>query len=395
MLKASNMVFMGLIPLIDRVVEYFYQTLLVLSLSAKLSEYKNFSKFILKEEHLRHIEKSICHTLYHLSLHIGVTAACMSLVAIALSSRMRSFVLRCISSSLYLFPKFLNVTSFEIFLLEIQCICVRTIESKWIWNLFVNESSILDYVWPIFVLLIWAPLEVRFKIFLEERFHQLAPVVLGIMHGMSCIALPIAYFLGMKLACHCEKSEFNSLSTLKKLSLYHFETASKHMKILPISMLSHQFFLVQGHISSHSKGIYEFLQFEAFRFDGYASTYYLLQQFAKNLIFACLVIYFDRRFLKIFCNNDIHHICAHLLTEEFLNVGFSRYLFSPFIFIENYFISQHDMKIKENLGKEVPLLSNYFSFQLHNHKNIHPSYFYSLFNDETNIIERIDDILRK
>ncbi|ELA42286.1 uncharacterized protein VICG_00686 [Vittaforma corneae ATCC 50505] len=395
MLKASNMVFMGLIPLIDLLVECFYQILLVLSLNTKLSQYKNFSKLILKEKHLHHIEESIYHTLCHLSLHMGMAIVCVWLIAIALSSRLRSFVLCHISSILYLFPKFLNVTSFEIFLLEIQCVCVRCIESKWIWNLFVNESSILDYIWPVFVLLIWAPFEVRFKIFLEERFHHLAPIVLGITHGMACTTFPIAYFLAMKLVYHSVKSEINSSLILKKLGFYHFETASKHVKVLPISMPSDQFFLVQGHISDHSKGIYEFLQFEAFKFDGYASMYYLLQQFAKNLIFACLVIYFDKRFLKVFCSNDIHHICAHLLTEEYLNVGFSRYLFSPFTFVENYFINQHDMKIKENVGRDVSSLSNYFSFQLHNHKNIHPSLFYRLFNNETDTIERIDNILRK
>lgn len=392
MLKPKNIILLGLVPLTDLIVESFCQLSLFFAITATFKQYNKFTSFFLentKQNFLKKFEESILNTIIHLSYHVLLIVSCFLLVLVTLNQKLRSLIIRISTPFLYFFPKFLNVSSFELFLLEIQCVCVRLVESKPIWNLFVNEASILDYTWPFFVFFICAPIEVRIKIYLEEKFKQYTPIVIGVLHAFSSFVFPIVYFLSVKLFY---KLEYINIDTFHSISFYHFDTNSSHLKTLPINTLFGSFFLVQGHFSHHSKGLSEFLQFEAYKFANFSPFYFALAPFFKNLIFAMLVIYFDKNYIKIFCNNDIHHVCAHLLTEEFLNVGFSKFLFSPFYFIENRLIESHDQKIRNNLTNKN--LSNYLSYQLHNHVNIHPSLFFMMFNNETNIIKRIDNLIK-
>lgn len=395
MFKKINIILMSAIPFIDIFIEYIYQTGLYFSIVSRLEQYPNFSKNVLGHHTLKYIKESIHHTLIHISTNVLLTGMCVFLVSLTINHKIRTSLFNFLFPIFYLFPSFSGVSSFEIFLLEVQCAIIRIFESKWICSLFFEDNILLNISWPLFVFFILVPLEIRFKIYIEKRLHYKAPIFIGILHAISSILLPIVYLLVSRSIFKCSLIESISFpGDLKKISVYHLKSNSHHLEIIPISYYNS--IIIKGNISHHKEDILSSLIFESSKFDIAGIVSSLLMPFIKNLIFAFFVVYFDKKYLKMFCSNDIHHICAHLIVEEFLNIGFFKYLLSPLIILENLLVYSHDDKIRNFLlqnTEKSKIATEYFNLKLHSHKSIHPSFFYCMFNNETNTISRLNEIL--
>lgn len=384
---------MGLAPFVDILFECSHQLRLLICPTTALVSCANFC--IVCKNLMHELPKSIYRTLIHLSLHAWLCILTFTLILVAISPRLRASIIQWSFITPKVFPKFMSVSTFEIFLIEVLSASCRIIESKWIWNLFVKESSLFDYFWFPLCAIFIAPFEIRFKIYLEEKFRTLAPVVIGILHALATSIMPILYFVGSQCFVGCKLKSIDLTNFgLGIVNYYHLQTSSTHLKIIPVNMIFRNCFLVQGD-ARHTKGMSVHLVFEAYKFYNLSAFFYLILPLLENMIFAALVIYLDRKLVKTMCSNDIHHICAHLILEEYLCVGLSRYIYSPFTWIDKYLISQHDKKIKDLGYMNTDMLRNYFHFQLHGHANVHPSMIYQFFNGETDIIGRIDTLLSK
>lgn len=395
MFKKQSLILIGITAFADLIFEYFYLISLKFSLESKLEQYKYFSEYVFKHHHLDHIKKNIHHAIKHLSSHFVMIAVCVLLISVCLNENLRSRIIEKSHSLMYLFPEFLGVTRFEIFLLEIECGLIRMLESKWLWNLFIDESSVLDKLWPGVVFLALTPLEIRFKIYLEKKYHYKASIIMGLIHATAGILFPIFYFAFVSSFYQCNKISSEILSEIgldKNISLYYSKTPAKHSVIMPITYLYRHILLFCGHSTTPETNPQ--ILFDSYKFSGFNLMFHILSPFIKNLIFAFFIIYFDKKYLKSFCNNDIHHICAHLLLEEFLDVGFAKFFYSPINLIESMLIKMHDNVIKRKCATPE-LLTKYFESQLHSHNCIHPSLLYSALYNQTNIISRIDSILEK
>lgn len=396
MFKKLNMILITVIPFIDILIECIYQWRLYLSIDSRLKQYHSFSQKVLGHQTIFHIRESIIHTLAHISTNAILIGMCVLLVSLTLNYKIRTSLLNFLFPVLYLFPSFSGVSSFEIFLLEVQCGIIRVFESKWIWALFFKENTYTNALWVLFVFLVAVPMEIRLKIYIEKKLHYKAPIFIGTMHAASKLLFPIAYLLVSKrLAFKCSLIDTISFfGNSRKISVYHQKSNSHHLEIIPISYYNS--IMIKGDLSHYKGDILSTLVFESFRFNLVGTLTSILIPFVKNLIFAFFVIGFDKRYLKMFCSNDIHHICAHLITEEFLNVGFFKYLLSPLTILENLLVYSHDETVRKALSKDPrknSIVAEYFDLQLNSHKNIHPSFFYSMFNNETNVISRLDTIL--
>ncbi|KAM0680754.1 hypothetical protein GINT2_001027 [Glugoides intestinalis] len=392
MLKEKKLFFMCLIPFSDILFEYTYQIFLLFSLRRNLTRYPKFLKRILNDHMLKHIKESIMHNIHHLSIHAFLILTSLVLVSITLNQKIRSRMFTLFSPIIYFFPKFLGVSEFEILLLELQYGIARCLESKFIWDLFVDETPFFNLLWPVFVFLILIPLEIRFKIFLEHKFHHMAGIIVSLLHATATVLFPIIYFAFVCMFYDCRKLGIpvsSYLAGTTNTSLYYLNTHSTHVKIMPIPGIRHNCFLVIGNFSHH---VNSSLLFESCNFDGYNLILYIINLFIRNLLFAGIMILFDKKYLKMFCNNEVHHISAHLLTEELFDVGFSRYFLVLNTLFENMISYQYDEKLR-SMKLSDKVLSDYFESQLHNHKNILPSKLRSLFNPERNFLERIERLL--
>lgn len=383
------------IPFADLLSESVYQSGLFISTPSKMEEYPKLRSIFHGEETVSHIRSSIVHTIEHLAVHQIIVLVCLLCMAITINSRARLACMALLEKTSPYFPPFMGVSSSEIVLLQLQCSLIRVLESKWVWNDFVSGGSLLDKMWAPFVFAILAPVEIRFKIYLERKLHHLAPMALGVLHAASTVIFPIVYFGYLKYFSELRSfdptdSSTDSLSILSSIQFFNVPGQSSHISITPISMFSHHYLILNGDISRHYTEVCSQLLFESYIFNN--SLYNSLAPFAKNSIFACFVILLDRKFLKSICSREIHHICAHLIFEEFLNVGFCRYLLTPFNNFEKGLAIDHDLKIA-SLPNKVKIVHDALKWQLHEHKNIHPSPFFQLFNSDSNLLERFGNIL--
>lgn len=383
------------IPFADLLSESIYQSGLLLSIPSKINQYPKMRLVIHGEEDISHIRSSIAHTIEHLAIHQIIVLTCILCMVIAVNPRVRSSCMALLGKTSSYFPSFMGVSSSEIVLLQLQCSLVRTLESKWIWNDFVSDGTLLDRMWAPFVFAILAPAEVRFKIYMERKLHHFTPIALGVLHAVSTVLFPMVYFEYLKYFTDLRPfepidSSLDSLDILSSIRFFNIPSKSSHVVITPISMLNQHYLILNGDISHHHAEVCSQLIFESYRFSN--DTYNMLAPFAKNLIFACFVMLSDKKFLKSICSQEIHHICAHLILEEFLNVGFCRYLLTPFNSFERQLAIGHDLKIA-SLPNKVDIVHNALNWQLHEHQNIHPSPFFQLFNSDTNWLERLGNIL--
>lgn len=382
-----------IIPFADLVAESVYQSELFVSIPSKIKQYPELRPVFHGEETISHIKSSIIHTIEHLAIHQIVVFVCFLYMIIAIDSGARSIFMTLLEKTFPYFPSFMGVSSPEIVLMQLQCSIIRILESKWVWNDFVACGTVLDRMWIPFVLIVLAPVEIRFKIYLERKLHHLAPIVLAVLHASSATLFPIFYFF--YLQCFSGMRPLNTVDSsldgiFSLAQFFHVPSKSSHVTVTPVNMLGHHYFVLNGDISHHYAEVCSQLLFESYQSSN--SLYSTLAPFAKNMAFACFVIFSDKKFLKSICSREIHHICAHLILEEFLNVGFCRYLLVPFNSFERGLVADHDRKIAR-LSNKTQIVRNAFNWQLHEHKNIHPSPFFEFLHSDTNMLERFEKIL--
>lgn len=404
-MKSSLQIYiLYLFSILDLCWEYGYQLVYYFNIDRVFSRYSTLSKAIIPEHVLHDVEHSIIHNIIHLSIHLLLVISCIFFFSLLISQRLRQVVFDWTSYVLGAFPAFKSVSNFEICLLTSLCSIIRYFENKWVWDMFVPKESKLTYLWPFFVVCLWAPIEIRFKIYLEKTIHYKAPYVLGLMHAVATVVFPLFYFTYSKIFFKVTPFELNVVPDfldMKNIQGFHKHSSADHLNIMSFSFFNKGFFLVEGKetdLHHHLSDISLSFLLESYKFMTSSRIYFLLYPFITNLIFAYAVVKVDKMYLKQLTSPEIHHICAHLILEEFLNIGFNKFFSAVFSVFAVILTTSRDTQIQEILNSDTKMknsLIKFISFLVHSHRNICPSSFYSFFHNETNTLDRIDFLLNK
>jgi len=400
------------VPLVDIVWELLYQLGLGFRLDSLIKDYKNLIPLI-SSEIILNIKHEVSHGLNHLITEQILYAVCLLFLLLTLNVKIRSNLFNLLKHFQKFTPSFMGVSQPEMFLLQLQCIFLRSLESKWLYDSFIRPGTVLNRLWIPIVIILVSPIEVRFKIYMEKRFHSLSTVLVGVMHAAATVLFPICYLYYLSVFYKLEplNTNFDSLntqlfSTTARFNgngfLQYSDFVSNYIVFDSSAMNAgghgEHASLISGHQHSsmpldilHEHAIEYVLCFNLHKSANH--RYYLVAPFVKNLIFAGYVFFADKLLLKSLCSTEINHVCAHLIMEEFLSTILFRYLLSPFNIYEKAQVYKYDSVIAELPNKKAVIkagLGNSLGF----HGILHPSICFQIFNNQTNLFSRLDNILR-
>lgn len=401
------------IPLVDILWEIFYQLGVGFRLDNLIKDYKNLIPLI-SPEIILNIKHEISHGLNHLVTEQILYTVCLFFLLLTLNVKMRSSLFNLLKHFQMLTPSFMGVSKPEMFLLQLQCILLRSIESKWLYDSFIKPGTILNRLWIPIVILLVSPIEVRFKIYMEKRFHSLSTVYAGLMYAVATVFFPICYLCYLLVFYELEPLNTNSESLntnfffttarFNENGFFQFSNFVSSCIVFDSSEMNagghgEHNSLVSGH--QHSSTPSMALHRDASDYVIYFNLhkianrryYYFVAPFVKNLIFSGYVFLADKLLLKSLCSTEINHICAHLIMEEFLSTVLFRYLLSPFNIYEKAQVYKYDSVIAKLPSKKAIIqagLRNNIGF----HGLLHPSICFQIFNNQTNLFSRLDNILK-
>lgn len=399
--SAKYLILVG-IAMLDILLESFYQLFALFRFDSFISSFPEFVKLILNDHLKTEIFSSIKHTIVHLSVHSLLICTCVALLIILFTPKAKTGIFKVVKHVSGAFPAFYGITSFEILILQTQCFVVRYLESRWVWNIFVSEHSMFNLLWPIFVFSIVAPLEMRFKIFLEKKFHYKAVVAIGLLHALSSLIFPyIQLFLSMKVfkstIVKINDEIAPVISHFKNTTIVFLQSKSHHLNITAASFFNRNYFLIEGHHGTDLNDISASLLFESYKFRTFYKIISAISPFVLNMMFAGIVIFLNKRYLKHLHSADINHITIYLVIEEFLNLGFFKFISAPYRVIEKLLISRNDATIKTRLDLSISnsIILKFIEQAIHSHKRICSSPLSILFSCESNTLRRVENVLKK
>ncbi|KAI5149973.1 hypothetical protein ENBRE01_1223 [Enteropsectra breve] len=236
-----------------------------------------------------------------------------------------------------IFPSYRGIGSHEILLLHLQQYMIIKAEYKHIYDKlydliieknvgFMKNEIIKHIVWNLLILVIIAPLVVRFKILIEKKFHAKAPLVFAALSTIISLASPLALFYINLLRAITKQAHEQAHGEVKPFKLYiinSLASAQSFYNIIktpfdPLLILSKQLFMN----NKEFKSIYELALIEC------NNSHYALNALmvlGNNFIFAILFMIFDKYCVKSFCSKHIQHTTAHLVLEEFAHIGLFKY----------------------------------------------------------------------
>lgn len=266
-------------------------------------------------------------------------------------------------------------------------------------------------LWFPFVIIVVAPIEIRIKVFLEKKLHTFFTITLGMIHAVSVFLLPFAYIWFLSFYYDCKSLEIGP--EYKNLNAYYMNGKVSNNGFILYSTPMSNYIVFDSSFSGdsaklhHSSGLkdthkYAFdipdkntvdyvLNFNLHRIDNF--RYHLIAPFLKNAMLAVYVYIADRLFLKTFCSTYINHICDYLILEEFVSTILFKYLVSFFNIYEKLAISNSDSLIGQLKNKEE-IISSGLSQNINFHGLLHPSLPFQIFNNQTNLFSRLENILK-
>lgn len=396
----SHFLFFVAISLLDIVIESFYQLFILYF----------FNQFILlfpKTEGLlnKELTENIIHTargsLIHIFIGLTLISTVVGLFILILTPTFRKTVFGLVRPILDIFPAFYSISSFEMLILQIQCLVIRYFESRWIWNLFISENSPFNRLWIVFVFSILAPLEMRFKIFMEEKFHSNSVIIIGFVHALSCAVYPYFQLLCILNFSHPKIDSINfdlpkDLNFFKNVSLVSIHPHSHHLKITPIGFFNRNYFIVEGAHNLKIEDLSATMLYDSYKFNTFHIILSFIIPFIVNMLFAFLAIQISKRYLKHLHIEDIHHITTYLILEEFLNLGFYKYLYAPYRGLEKLFIIRHDLDVNKylnSLDNKENHLRLFIEQEIKGHRNVCSSPMSIFFSSYMTTLDRVEKVL--
>lgn len=398
------LVFM-IIPYIDIIVELINQAFWAFILP-KSFENMSLSDFglgsLASAINLHDFQHAIKHShlasTIHLLKSLAIVSALTLFLIVTLNKSLRSPLIKLVSILRLGFHSEKVISRFEISILYLMTFIIRALESKWLFNLFVKEDSLMDYMW-ILVLLLVVVVEVRFKVYLEKIFHSASTTIICAFHLLGTLILPfvIYYFHTYMNGSELEFVDNISNGLVEDDPLQLINPSCHHgLKIHYLQFFRSGMFLVEGK-KDHFKDLEKIMFLIAM--DSYKSNVfweYFLKLIIKNIVYIVTIYFADKYFLNSLCSDDIHHICAHLIMEEYINSGFIKIFNIPFSYFEQQTrIAECDTAIYEYL-KDFPnsVKSLIFAFQnkMNNHEMFDNTFIYNLWNNSSSLSKRAERI---
>lgn len=399
-MKISYLLIFIFFPFFDLFWELIFQYRSLADLKFILEKSKDlFSK------DMHHIlEHNIGASVKHLLIGIFLTSFASFILFITVNLNLRSMLLRYSKTLVSYYKPFMGVSSFEMFILQLQCSILRYFESRWIYDIFIT-NNFLRWFWLPTVVGIIAPVEIRFKVYMEKTFHNKSNLINNILHATMATSFPIILFYYYSLFGNLSKIDVSSdLPNFKNCNFYYNNVSDSTCNVFLATSFFNNNFIIQKPENSHE--ILEVFLNIAF-LDFYKIKHksgLFLHPFTKNLIFLFFFTIANKHFLKSLCSNDIGHVCASLILEEYINVGWFKFMTLLFNLSESKMIYNNDINISnyiknisnfENRQKFITLLSEAFILKMENHEPCCSSNLYQLTNNTTGLIERLKNIINR
>ena len=361
--------------------------------------FPNFKTQILDKALEKNLLASVRGSIIHLLINFTLIATVILFMNLMFNSNFKKSTYNIVKRLLGLFPAFHQITSFEMLILQTQCLIIRYFESRWIWNLFISEDSPFNRLWIVVVFSIWAPLEMRFKIFMEEKFHSNSVIIVGLVHALASSLYPyFSLFWILNFSNSKILEQIIRLNNVKNVSILWIISDSHHLKITPASFLSKNYFIVEGGHGLYDSNLTAMMLFDSYNFNPFYKLISFIMPFVVNMMFACLAIHVNKKYLKHLHFEDIHHITSYLVIEEFLNLGFYKYLWALYRGIEKLFILKNDIAVNKylnSLDNKNELLYDFVKQEIECHRNVCLSPISIFFSKHVNTLNRIEAVFQK
>lgn len=395
----SNFIILSTISLLDILIESFYQLFVLYFFDHFVMVFPNFKTQILDKALEKNLLASVRGSIIHLLINFTLIATVILFMNLMFNSNFKKSTYNIVKRLLGLFPAFHQITSFEMLILQTQCLIIRYFESRWIWNLFISEDSPFNRLWIVVVFSIWAPLEMRFKIFMEEKFHSNSVIIVGLVHALASSLYPyFSLFWILNFSNSKILEQIIRLNNVKNVSILWIISDSHHLKITPASFLSKNYFIVEGGHGLYDSNLTAMMLFDSYNFNPFYKLISFIMPFVVNMMFACLAIHVNKKYLKHLHFEDIHHITSYLVIEEFLNLGFYKYLWALYRGIEKLFILKNDIAVNKylnSLDNKNELLYDFVKQEIECHRNVCLSPISIFFSKHVNTLNRIEAVFQK
>lgn len=163
--------------MLDILLETSYQLFDLYRADSIISSFLEFVTSIFNEHLTTAIFSSIKHKIMSLSSRCLLICTCVAVLIILGLSKAKTSILEILnraSSSITAFYELKDVKCLS----KLQLFAVLYLEARWLRNFFVTDNSMYLLCWNVFVYSIALPLEIKFKMFLENKMRAKQPLLL-------------------------------------------------------------------------------------------------------------------------------------------------------------------------------------------------------------------------
>lgn len=392
-----TLLFIFILPFIDLIGEIIHQSRFLTSFESILVKFENANRILTDRGIIKHNTEE---AIKHLCVAVFLVFLSTFILMVTIRPNLRTFLISKFKSYRIHVESFMGVSSFEMTLLCTQTSFIRFFESRWIFDLFIT-NNILRYLWLPTVLFIIAPLEARFKIFMEVKFHEFSNLAIGLVHYICFLLFPSFIFYYYLLFFKLHKININStnLMLLKDLNLYFLQQSYNTPSLMIFPTLFSNNFIAKKIDQSNPDLLLSAILLDLYKVR--CKRILFLFPFLSNLLFSFIIFIVKGSFLNSLCTNDIHHVCAQLILEEYINISWFKYFLIPFNLGVRDMIVENDLKLVELLKSFgnperkhfIHKLSEAILIKMENHEIGFPSSIHRLLYNSSNLIERLENII--
>lgn len=350
------------------------------------------TKLISGKETLHAMEHAAHHTLSHLYKHAQLINFSLAFAYLALHEPIFTYCAEHLKKyTFWTIRSFHGLCSYEMLLLHIESTIVLYYELHDYWSLLgLPNTKYTHCMWIALVTLILAPLNVYALVALEKRLKDKTPFVMAGIYTAWEIIMPAVLFF----VARAQKTIVPSSLVVKDVSAPIYTQVTPSLPVDPdILWCPLARVIILPNIANAPQGLLETLAERAnYELHPLMCVGRWLVQGSLNVIFAALMSFIQKRFLKRLRCSGMDGATAFLVVEEFLAFGFERYLGALGIAFWHACNVLGDKYMVQKGCKDLlvaGLLHTGCFFQQH----MAPSQLFQFLNGEISIFARCENIL--
>lgn len=388
--------------------DLFYEILYQNRLSSKPSEStKNFTllnKWIetnIGHEFYHHVQHAAQHASEHIATHLCLIFVACLLAAIGYNSRIYDFFSEKTKNTRIFYTRFfMNLGAYELLLLYTESFIIAFYEMHDFWKLFSPHKSAWNgFSWFLVVLLIVAPFNTLFSIFLEKKLHARAILVMAAFRIVGRIMGPyVIFWIGFSFSQIGLYYDYDDAAydLLRQNGIdAALFVADKHCNPLIPDVLRlgrRQIIVLKGMDMIGRDDIPALALEAALSLNNHSIYAHYASIILQDIVFAIILLVFQKRVLKKIHKNGLDSAVAFLLAEEVLTLSTKRYLQAIFRPLERHALDK-GLNIAQEYSKDGRI-SAIFAHAFASGQNIFPSKLCKFLNGERNVCEYASKILK-